>query len=80
MKKFMLVIIAAVMAVGFSAFTTAEKPLAPVSYHNGTDWVMYTGSLCPAGEIPECIKVINQVPRQLFYNEDFEQPVTRLNP
>lgn len=54
----MLVIIAAVMAVGFSAFTSA-KPLETLAYKipngsGGFNWFEVEAERCPVGLVPDC--------------------------
>jgi|GEM_PF-2612128 len=58
MKKFILVMLAAVMAIGFSAFTSApEKETTPYFWFDESEmeFVEYEGGLaCPEGQVTIC--------------------------
>ena len=78
MKKMSLVLIAAVMALGLSAFTaTGKKSFDPVYYQHGGGWVLYTGDICPGSQVDVCIKPTADGDKRLFYNQDPGDPVYR---
>ena len=73
-----LVLIAVVMAVGFSAFTpfVNKKAMNVITYQDDNlDWHVFTGEPCLGDEIPECLKMTQHGQRQLFYNYDKKYPV-----
>ncbi|HYD92198.1 MAG TPA: DUF6520 family protein [Flavobacterium sp.] len=66
MKKFILVMLAAVMAIGFSAFTSApEKEKATRYWYNSAidEFFIYEGSQeCEPGDLEPCI--VTDIPGQ----------------
>jgi hypothetical protein len=83
MKKMYLVLIAVIMAIGFSAFTPSvnKKAINVITYQDDNlDWHVFTGDPCPGDEIPECLKMTPHGQRQLFYNYDTQDPVKRNAP
>jgi hypothetical protein len=74
MKKLTLFIMAAVLAIGFSAFTPAKKPV-DAYYSDGSSWQPYTGALCPTTPTPFCYVKINGVARRLFFTPSTDFPV-----
>lgn len=56
MKRIMLVMIAAVMAVGLSAFTPPEPPVTVYFQDGGTGpWLSANLTPCQAGSVQQCI-------------------------
>ena len=56
MKKILSVAIAAVLAIGFSAFTSGEKQLANYYLPRGAGWDVITEEqACPVGEDTPCV-------------------------
>jgi hypothetical protein len=82
MKKMYLVLIAAAMAVGLSSFTSSKTTLSgQITYQDDNlDWHNYLGDPCFGTQIPECFKMTPDGPRQLFYDNDVNQPVERNAP
>jgi hypothetical protein len=83
MKKMYLVLIAVVMAIGFSAFTPPvnKKATNVVTYQDDNmDWHVFTGDPCIGNEIPECFKITPHGTRKLYYNYDLNDPVERNAP
>lgn len=54
MKKFVIVLIAAVMAIGFSAFTTVKKAPFTLYYKLGGTFHTFTGTACQSGTQIQC--------------------------
>lgn len=75
MKRMHLVLVAIVMAVGFSAFTSADKATETVYYNLGSGWVPITNP-CPEGDDHFCKITVGQQPNvQLYRNMDINQEV-----
>lgn len=74
MKKMYLVLIAVVMAVGFSAFTKIEKaPVGDYKYDDGTGMVDVPPEIdvnfyCPQGTLYECVIEINDENELIYLN------------
>lgn len=71
MKKMFLVIMAAVLAIGFSAFTSSSKILDGFYYQDGPNQVLVNPELvedeCPEGDTEKCILFLNGDYRQILY-------------
>ncbi|HMR92708.1 MAG TPA: DUF6520 family protein [Chitinophagaceae bacterium] len=83
MKKMMIVPIAVIAAIVFSAFTPLEnKSAAAVVTYQDEDgnWHNFTGTPCPGTQIPECIRLTPHGLQQLFYDNDITKPVKRNAP
>ncbi len=76
MKKMMLVMIAAVMAVGFSAFTPEKKVKTDYYYLDGATWVTVT-SVCPSGTVKQCEMYINGANRLIYTQQSTSFPYNR---
>jgi hypothetical protein len=78
MKKMYLVLIAAVMAVSFSAFTTTSTTALPVTYQDDDElWYNFFGDPCIGTDIPVCFKETDHGVRQLYYNSNLDMPVRK---
>lgn len=77
MKKIMLVIFAAALAIGFSAFTPKDKKVTTIDYMHSSSWFTFTGAPCPGDQVPECIKPTPHGNKQLYYNKNLSTPVYR---
>ncbi len=80
MKKFMLVMVAAVLAITFSAFTGAEKSVPPYFWYDeqAEEFVEYEGlQACPEGGAINCIvsDIEDVGDKQLYLTENFSQPL-----
>lgn len=70
-----LVLVAMVLAVGFSAFTPDKAPLETVWYDLGDGWQPIENP-CPEGSAFFCKTTIgSQSNVQLYRNQDLNQPV-----
>ena len=77
MKRMYLVLVAMVLAVGFSAFTPDKASLETVYYNleQGDGWESIENP-CPAGELFPCTVTIgDNEDVQLYRTPDFSQPV-----
>lgn len=80
MKKFILVGIAAIMALGLSAFTP-KKTSVDLYYKTGPNtFVPYTfpNDPCPPDEEVECWSPIDGTERQIFYTPSENDPFLTL--
>ncbi len=77
MKKFILVAMAAIFAIAFSAFTTNAKFTTTFYQDDLGTWHSYTGTPCPAGSNPSCFVIISGVSRQLFNSKNAGDPYLR---
>lgn len=76
MKKFMLFIMAVVMAVVFSAFTPAETSLSNPWYHDGTTWRQLDEDPCETPGNVLCQIFVDGVGTvQLYETSDFSSPI-----
>jgi hypothetical protein len=83
MKKMYSVLIAAVMAIGFSAFSPSgnSRTSSQVTYQDDNeDWHDFLGTPCEGNQIPVCIKFTPHGDRQLYYDNDLTKPVKRNDP
>ena len=74
-----LVLLAVVMAVGFSAFAPekGKNTKQPTYQDDNGFWHNFPGEPCPGNVIPECILLTEDGMRQLFYDNDDTDPVYR---
>jgi len=75
MKKFSIFIIAATLAIGFSAFTTA-KPVGTFYYRNSNNNpTEYDGPDCGSGTVNPCTKFLDGADRQIYTDLGCSIPV-----
>ena len=79
MKKIMLVLFAAVIAVSMSAFTNASKKFTLYYYLDGTTWhsINLGSRPCPVGTQNDCFYKIDGVDKQVYFSESTGDPVRK---
>ena len=80
MKKMYLVLVAVIMAVSFSAFSTSDRSKTDdeISYQDDYEvWHTFEGEPCVGDQVPEFFKMTTAGSRQLFYNRNINYPVLR---
>ncbi|MDP4265051.1 MAG: DUF6520 family protein [Bacteroidota bacterium] len=73
MKRFIIFIFAAVLAVGFSAFTNPHKKETTYYYKDHTDQWQDISSLlvgCDPGEVTPCTEFLDGANRQIYVSKD----------
>ena len=75
----MLVMLAAVIAVGMSAFTSLKKQPPVTYYYQNAGWqsIALDNRPCPEGPVTPCTITINNTPYQLFFSQSTTDPVKR---
>jgi len=76
MKKHLLFLFAAILAIGLSSYTTLSHPkLQTLYYQNGATWGHLEANPCTSG-IKKCkVDIGSGDFRQVFFAEDTNQPV-----
>ncbi|MDP4265052.1 MAG: DUF6520 family protein [Bacteroidota bacterium] len=77
MKKFSLFIIAAAIAIGFSAFTSPKSSTTYYYQDSSNQWQSIDGSLvsCIPGTVNNCFETINGTSRQIFKSMSTSDPL-----
>lgn len=71
----MIFIFAAILAVGFSAFTPHKKTVDTFYYQEDGEWKPINVSPCPLKQRPVCIVQTPDGPRQIFQTASTTLPV-----